>query len=91
MSPSKVEEKLPLDVPFFAGKNANIRQEVLMGRAKVFDQEKDAVKNLATISWAFPLAIVASSLLDLFMVIAFQKWFHPWRRIIAQPEAEKKD
>ena len=30
------------------------------------------------------LAIVVSSLLDLFLVIAFQKWLHPWRRIIAK-------
>jgi hypothetical protein len=79
-------------IPFWVtAKNANIRQEVLTGRAMVFEQETEAVARLAFISWAFPLAIVASSLIDLFMVVAFQRWFHPWRRIIAKPKGEKKD
>ena len=62
-----------------------------MGKAQVFLQETEALDRLAFISWALPLAIVASSLIDLFMVIAFQKWFHPWRRIIAKPKEEKMD
>ena len=57
----------------------------------MFCEEGWAIERLALISWALPLAIVASSLLDLFMVIAFQKWLHPWRRIIAKPKAEKED
>ena len=91
MSPSKVEEKLPPNVSFFAAKNANRRQEVLTNEAKVFPQEDAAVAFLADISMFLPLVIVATSLIDLFMVIAFQKWFHPWRRIIAKPKGEKKD
>ena len=57
----------------------------------MFCEEGWAIERLALISWALPLAIVASSLLDLFMVIAFQKWLHPWRRIIAKPKGEKED
>ena len=49
------------------------------------------MERLASISWVLPLAIVASSLLDLFIVIAFQKWLHPWRRIIAKPKVETSD
>ena len=55
----------------------------------IFEEETFAVQRLASISWVLPLAIVVSSMLDLlivdlFMVIAFQKWLHPWRRIIAK-------
>jgi len=79
-------------IPFWVtAKNANRRQEVLTNEAKVFPQEDAAVAFLADISMFFPLVIVATSLIDLFMVVAFQKWFHPWRRIIAKPKGEKKD
>ena len=57
--------------------------------SKIFSEEIFAVERLALISWVLPLAIVASSLVDLFMVVAFQKWFHPWRRIIAKPKVEE--
>ena len=80
--------------PFFAAKNAEIAQEALSDPetgAKIFDEETFAVERLASISWVLPLAIVVSSLLDLFMVIAFQKWLHPWRRIIAKPKVETSD
>ena len=59
--------------------------------SKIFSEEIFAVERLASISWVLPLAIVVSSLLDLFMVIAFQKWLHPWRRIIAKPKVETSD
>ena len=80
--------------PFFAAKNAKIAQEVLNNPetgAKIFDEETFAVERLASISWVLPLAIVASSLLDLFMVVAFQKWLHPWRRIVAKPKVEESE
>jgi len=76
-------------IPFYVtGKNANERQDVLTGKAQVFLQETEALDRLAFISWALPVAIVVTSLIDLFMVIAFQKWFHPWRRIIAKPKSQ---
>ena len=86
-----MRENSLLNVSFFAAKNANRRQEELTDEAKVFTQEDAAVEFLADISMFFPLVIVATSLIDLFMVIAFQKWFHPWRRIIAKPKEEKMD
>ena len=73
--------------PFFAAKNANLAQKALKDPekdGKIFDEETFAVERLASISWVLPFAIVVSSLLDLFLVIAFQKWLRPWRRIIAK-------
>ena len=70
----------------FTEKNTKERQNLLMGKVQVFDQEFEALERLALIRWLLPLAIVVTSLIDLFMVIAFQKWFHPWRRIIAKPK-----
>ena len=49
---------------------------------KIFDEEYRALERLALISWAMPVAVVVSSILDLVFVIAFQKWLHPWRRIL---------
>ena len=87
-----MKNKISPNLFFFAAKNANIRQEVLTHPetgSKIFSEEIFAVERLASISWVLPLAIVASSLVDLFMVVAFQKWFHPWRRIIAKPKVEE--
>jgi len=81
-----------MTIPFYVtGKNANKRQEILMDKARIFDEETEALEFFAYIYWVLPLAIVVTSLIDLFMVIAFQKWFHPWRRIIAKPKEEKMD
>ena len=77
---------------FFAAKNANVRQDALSHPetgGKTFKEENEAVEWLASVSWGFPLAIVATSVIDLVMVVAFQKWLHPWRRIIAKPKAEQ--
>ena len=66
--------------PLFAAKNANLAQHALSDLetgGEIFDEETFAVERLASISWVLLLAIVASSLLDLLMVIAFQKWLHP--------------
>ena len=81
-----------MNLSFFAAKNANIRQEALghpETGGKIFKQETFALERLALISWALPLAVVFSSLIDLFMVVAFQKWLHPWRRIIAKPKVKQ--
>lgn len=47
------------------------------------------MERLALISWALPLAVLISSLVDLFMVVAFQMWLHPWGRIVAKPKLEQ--
>ena len=52
---------------------------------KIFDEEYQALDKLALISWALPLACLASSLVDLVLVVAFQKWLHPWNnKILAE-------
>ena len=51
---------------------------------KIFKEEYRALEHLALISWAMPVVVVVSSILDLVFVIAFQKWLHPWRRILVE-------
>ena len=41
--------------------------------------------------YALPLIALATSLLDLLLVVVFQKWLHPWNRILAQPKEEKTE
>ena len=41
--------------------------------------------------YALPLIVLATSLLDLLLVVVFQKWLHPWNRILAQSKEEKTE
>ena len=41
--------------------------------------------------YALPLIALATSLLDLLLVVVFQKWLHPWNRILAQSKEEKTE
>ena len=72
----------------FTGTNARTRQSALMDKVtggKIFDEEYQALDKLALILWALPLACLASSLVDLVLVVAFQKWLHPWNnKILAE-------
>ena len=45
-------------------------------------------------SWVAPLLLLLTSLVDLVLVVLYQKCFHPWRRILAGKEyveGEEKD
>ena len=55
-----------------------------MTGGKIFNEEYRALERLALISWAIPVGVVVSSMLDLVFVIGFQKWLHPWRRILVE-------
>ena len=71
----------------FSGKNAQLRQKELndpLTGGKIFKEEYRALERLALISWAIPVGVVVSSMLDLVFVIVFQKWLHPWRRILVE-------
>ena len=48
----------------------------------VFPEEESAVSLLLTLSWVMPVLVVISSLIDLIMVFLYQKFLHPWRRIL---------
>ena len=77
----------------FSGKNAQLRQKELndpLTGGKIFNEEYRALERLALISWAMPVGIVVSSILDLVFVIAFQRWLHPWRRILVEKKGQIK-
>ena len=75
----------------FTVTKARTRQSALMDKVtggKIFDEEYQALDKLALISWALPLACLASSLVDLVLLV--QKWLHPWNnKILAQSSPEK--
>ena len=74
-----------------SGKNAKLRQKELknpLTGGKIFKEEFRALERLALISWAMPVAVVVSSMLDLVFVIVFQKWLHPWRRILVEKKGQ---
>ena len=39
---------------------------------------------LTLLSWAMPVMVVSTSLLDTLLMVLYQKWLHPWRRILAK-------
>ena len=48
----------------------------------VFPEEESAVSLLLTLSWVMPVLVLIFSLIDLIMVFLYQRFFHPWRRIL---------
>ena len=59
------------------------RHAVHLGAGQVFPEEDEAARLLFNLSQQMPIIVVASSVLDLFLVFLFQKFLHPWRRILA--------
>ena len=59
------------------------RHVVHLGIGQVFPEEDEAASLLLNLSQQMPIIVVASSVLDLFLVFLFQKCLHPWRRILA--------
>ena len=59
------------------------RHVVHLGIGQVFPEEDEAASLLLNLSQQMPIIVVASSVLDLFLVFLFQKFLHPWRRILA--------
>ena len=77
----------------FSGKNAQLRQRELndpLTGGKIFKEEYRALERLALISWAMPVGVVVTSMMDFVFVIAFQKWLHPWRRILVEKKDQEK-
>ena len=66
-----------------AAKNVMMRHAVHLGAGQVFPEEDEAASLLLNLSQQMPIIVVASSVLDLFLVFLFQKFLHPWRRILA--------
>ena len=51
---------------------------------KVFKEETEALDLLTLLSWAMPLMVFSTSILDTLLMLLYQKWLHPWRRILAK-------
>ena len=58
------------------------RHSEQMKMGHVFPEEEAAASLLLTLSWVMPVLAATSALLDLVMVFLFQKFLHPWRRIL---------
>jgi len=43
------------------------------------------------LSWAMPLMVVSTSYLDTLLMVLYQKWLHPWRRILAKEKETSVD
>merc|ERR1712013_950886 len=58
--------------------------------SQVFPEEDEAARLLLNLSQQMPIIVVASSVLDLFLVFLFQKFLHPWRRILAAADTKSE-
>ena len=39
---------------------------------------------LTLLSWVMPLMVISTSLFDILLMLLYQNWLHPWRRILAK-------
>ena len=59
-----------------------------------FPEEEEAASLLFTLSWVLPVIIAISALVDILLIFVYQKFFHPWRRILdnnQEPESEEPE
>ena len=64
--------------------------QVHENRILPFQKEERAKDLLNKLSWVAPVAVVMASLVDLVLIVLYQRFFHPWKRILATTEASKK-
>ena len=64
--------------------------QVHENRILPFQKEERAKDLLNQLSWVAPVVVVMASLVDLVLIVLYQKFFHPWKRILATTEASKK-
>ena len=66
----------------------------MLDEGYAFPEEEDAASMLFTLSWVLPVIIAISALVDLLLVFVYQKFFHPWRRILGsnqEPENQEPE
>ena len=61
--------------------NAKHQANINLG-VNIFEKEEQAISLLMNLVWVMPVVVHAGSLLDVILTILFQKYFHPWRRIL---------
>ena len=62
------------------------RHQLIEEVLTVFKEEEKALALLTKLSWTMPLMVYSTTLLDTLLMVVYQRWFHPWRRIIAKVE-----
>ena len=65
-------------------------QENIVNEVNIFEKEEEAVSLLTMLEWMMPLGIHLTSLLDVFLALVYQKYFHPWRRILVGDVVKKR-
>ena len=69
----------------FPAWNVHKRDQLIKRAAlTVFNKETEALELLILSSWAMPLMVYSTSFLNTLMMVLYQKWLHPWRRILAK-------
>ena len=68
----------------FSAWNVSKRHQLIEPHLNVFKEETEALELLTLLSWAMPLMVYSTSVLDTLMMVLYQKWLHPWRRILAK-------
>ena len=72
----------------FPAWNVHKRDQLIKRAAlTVFKEETEALELLTLFSWAMPLMVYSTSLLDTLVMVIYQKWLHPWRRILFKVRA----
>ena len=61
-----------------------------MNEVNIFEKEEEAVSLLTMLEWMMPLVIHLTSLVDVFLALIYQKYFHPWRRILVGDVVKKR-
>ena len=72
----------------FAAWNVHKRHQLIeQWEFMAFEAEADALDLLTLLSWKMPLMVFSASLLDILLMVLYQKWLHPWRMILAKVSA----
>ena len=75
--------KIGIDQFFsFTAENVNERHELLLVTIGTFPEEDDAYWAVTTLSWALPMILVISTILDSILVWVYMKYAHPWKDIL---------
>ena len=59
------------------------RHNVVSKAIGFFDEEKQAYDLVTRAMWAMPVAVSASAMFDVTVVIVYMKFIHPWRELRA--------
>merc|ERR1712126_121584 len=65
------------------------RHMTILPAIGVYREEEDAFLLVSWLSWFLPVALVIFSLIDIALIWAYIKFFHPWREIPQTKEIAK--